>query len=210
MSEAVAERFSRCGVLRGLPLSAFSSPILCGKAKNRHNHHRARAAVRGCRRRCVKFSFSSSPAAKLTRAAGGECKKVLLSCREQRPQRSVIKVKHRTNGPSGRPVPTRECYHRGANGMGPMSSRELLLGKRHALPHTEIGEIARASASISSLKVFGGVGTFFKKSPRRPLKSHKTPSESSAPHSRFFRGGTDSHRRCRGRRRQSGARRSPR
>ena len=35
------------GVLRGSPLSAFSSPILCGKAKNRHRQHseRARSAV---------------------------------------------------------------------------------------------------------------------------------------------------------------------
>ena len=39
---------TRHGVLRGIrPLSAFSSPILCGKAKNRHKQcsERARSAV---------------------------------------------------------------------------------------------------------------------------------------------------------------------
>jgi hypothetical protein len=33
------------GVSRGVPLDAFSSPILCGKAKNRQNVPRAREAV---------------------------------------------------------------------------------------------------------------------------------------------------------------------
>jgi hypothetical protein len=33
------------GVSRGVPLDAFSSPILCGKAKNRQNVPRTREAV---------------------------------------------------------------------------------------------------------------------------------------------------------------------
>jgi hypothetical protein len=52
IGDAMRRQFSRAlGVSRGLPLDAFSSPILCGKAKNGHQKpYRERVPQAQCER----------------------------------------------------------------------------------------------------------------------------------------------------------------
>jgi hypothetical protein len=137
-----------CGVLRGIrPLSAFSSPILCGKAKN--------------------GQMTLTERAKLGEAVGEDVENL------------VFLISPRLATTSGRQGKRKSAkaillwWRR--RGRGPHFLRELFYRIAHSLPHTEVEEVERASAPFSSCKVFGGVGTFFKKSPRR------SPASSFAP-----------------------------
>ena len=147
---AGAERKRFCGFLKGIrPLSAFSSPILCGKAKNRHqpSQRGAQLYARQVAKTQKNWVFLST------------CRFATTSGR----RRKQTFVANLTRWRSW--------------GRGPHFLRELFFGTAHVLSHTGIGVVVGASAPIPFLKVLEGVwGNFFQEVPLRvPLIPQTLP-----------------------------------